>query len=391
MSDALDCRGVCLRYRAGVPVLTDVDLAVAPGEVVALLGPSGSGKTTLLHAVAGFVAPAGGEIRLGGRTVSTARRCTPPERRRVGMVFQSYALWPHLTVLDTVAYPLRRRGVGGAAARTRAHELLAGVGLADLAGRRPAELSGGQQQRVGLARALAAQPDLFLFDEPTAHLDAHLRGVVLAEVAAQRAAAGAAALYATHDAGEALAVADRVAILYGGRLVQVGTPADVYARPAGPAVARLTGPVSVLAAPARAAGPGLVSDGARRTGRADPGTPRLGRPRRRPARPGGGCAVRRPAHRLRAEHARWRPADPGERTAATAGRRHHDVDAAPIVAGRGRYRVRCVVPHMLHLPARREIANARGLRAVVRMGSTLTMPVEPFAALTASRRLTTFS
>ena len=259
MSDALDCRGVCLRYRAGVPVLTDVDLAVAPGEVVALLGPSGSGKTTLLHAVAGFVAPAGGEIRLGGRTVSTARWCTPPERRRVGMVFQSYALWPHLTVLDTVAYPLRRRGVGGAAARTRAHELLAGVGLADLAGRRPAELSGGQQQRVGLARALAAQPDLFLFDEPTAHLDAHLRGVVLAEVAAQRAAAGAAALYATHDAGEALAVADRVAILYGGRLVQVGTPADVYARPAGPAVARLTGPVSVLAAPARAAGPGLVS------------------------------------------------------------------------------------------------------------------------------------
>src|SRR5439155_720788 len=106
------------------PLRTAVELAVAPGEVVALLCQSGSGKTTLLHAVAGFVAPAGGEIRLGGRTVSTARRCTPPERRWVGMVFQSYALWPHLTVLDTVAYPLRRRGVGGAAARTRAHELL---------------------------------------------------------------------------------------------------------------------------------------------------------------------------------------------------------------------------------------------------------------------------
>jgi ABC-type Fe3+/spermidine/putrescine transport system ATPase subunit len=247
MSDAVTCRGVCLRYGT-VPVLTDLDLTVAPGEVVALLGPSGSGKTTLLHAIAGFVAPAGGEIQLGGRTVSTPRRCVPPERRRVGMVFQNYALWPHLTVLDTVAYPLRRRGVASAAARSRARQLLAAVGLTDLAGRRPAELSGGQQQRVGLARALAAQPQVFLFDEPTAHLDAHLRGVVLAEVAGQRAAAGAAALYATHDAGEALAVADRVAVLHGGRLAQVGTPEEVYARPADLTVARLTGPVSVLAA-----------------------------------------------------------------------------------------------------------------------------------------------
>jgi ABC-type Fe3+/spermidine/putrescine transport system ATPase subunit len=253
MTDALACRKVCLRYGA-VPVLTDLDLTVAPGEVVALLGPSGSGKTTLLHAIAGFVAPAGGEIQLGGRTVSTPRRCVPPERRRVGMVFQNYALWPHLTVLDTVAYPMRRRGVGTAAARSRARELLTAVGLDDLAGRRPGELSGGQQQRVGLARALAAQPQVFLFDEPTAHLDAHLRGVVLAEVAGQRAAAGAAALYATHDAGEALAVAGRVAVLHGGRLAQVGTPEEVYARPADLTVARLTGPVSALAAAPVSAG-----------------------------------------------------------------------------------------------------------------------------------------
>jgi ABC-type Fe3+/spermidine/putrescine transport system ATPase subunit len=254
MSAVLACRKLSLGY-GPVPVLADLDLAVAPGEVVALLGPSGSGKTTLLHAVAGFVVPTGGEIRLGDRTVSTPQRCTPPEQRRVGMVFQNYALWPHLTVLDTVGYPLRRRGVPAAAARSRARQLLAAVGLTDLAGRRPAELSGGQQQRVGLARALAAQPQLFLFDEPTAHLDAHLRRLVLAEVADQRAAAGAAALYATHDAGEALAIADRVAVLHGGRLAQVGTPTDVYARPVDLAVARLTGPVSVLSADS---GPVLV-------------------------------------------------------------------------------------------------------------------------------------
>ncbi len=245
MTPTLACLDVRLGY-GGAPVLTAVDLEVAPGEVVAVLGPSGSGKTTLLHAVAGFVAPEAGEIRLAGRTVSTPRRCTPPERRRIGMVFQNYALWPYLTVLDTVAYPMRRRGPARTAARAGALELLAKVGLGDLGGRRPAQLSGGQQQRVGLARALAARPRLFLFDEPTAHLDAYVRAVVLAEVARQRAEAGAAALYGTHDAGEALAIADRIAVLHSGRLVQVGPPTEVYARPADLTVARLTGPASVL-------------------------------------------------------------------------------------------------------------------------------------------------
>jgi ABC-type Fe3+/spermidine/putrescine transport system ATPase subunit len=258
MSAAVDFRGVSLGY-GGHAVLGGVDMTVPAGEVVALLGPSGSGKTTLLDAVAGFIAPSAGEIWLAGRPVSTPRRCVPPERRRVGMVFQNYALWPHLRVVDIVAYPIRRRGVAAVPARLRAMELLARVDITRLAERRPVELSGGEQQRVGLARALAADPEVFLFDEPTAHLDAHLRGVVLAEVARQRAGTGAAALYATHDSAEALAIADRIAVLHSGRLAQVGTPAEVYARPADLIVARLTGPVSVLAAPVRAAGPGSVT------------------------------------------------------------------------------------------------------------------------------------
>ncbi|WP_173081199.1 ATP-binding cassette domain-containing protein [Phytohabitans rumicis] len=243
---ALSCRGLGLGYDGSALILSDVDLDVGAGEVLALLGPSGSGKTTLLHAVAGFVAPRTGELWLGGVLASTPRRCLPPERRRVGVVFQNYALWPHLAVRDIVAYPVRRRGVPAAAARDAAGELLDRMGLSDLADRRPAQLSGGEQQRVGLARALAADPALFLFDEPTAHLDAHLRAIVLAEVARRRAEAGAAAVYATHDAAEALAIAGRVAVLHGGGAAQVGTPDEVYRRPVDRTVARLSGPASVL-------------------------------------------------------------------------------------------------------------------------------------------------
>lgn len=243
---ALSCRALTLAYEAAAPVLSEVDLELVAGGVLALLGSSGSGKSTLLHAVAGFVTPVAGELWLGGVLASTPRRCLPPERRRVGVVFQNYALWPHLPVRDIVAYPMRRRGTPANAARAAALDLLERMGLADLADRRPARLSGGEQQRVGLARALAADPALFLFDEPTAHLDAHLRDVVLAEVARRRAEAGAAAVYATHEAAEALAIADRVAVLRGGRVAQTGTPGDVYRRPVDRTVARLTGPASVL-------------------------------------------------------------------------------------------------------------------------------------------------
>ncbi|MCV0403703.1 MAG: ABC transporter ATP-binding protein [Chloroflexi bacterium] len=241
----LVARGLSLAY-GGTPVVAELDLDVAEGESVALLGPSGSGKTTILSAVAGFIDPMAGELRLRGALVADASRSVPPERRRVGMVFQHYALWPHMTAVETVAYPMLRGGIDRGRARADAAALLERLGLAGLADRRPSELSGGEQQRVGLARAIARDPDLFLFDEPTAHLDTPLRAALQQELVTRRAATGTAALTATHDVAEALAVADRVGLLREGRLVQVGTPAEVYERPVDLWAARLTGPASVI-------------------------------------------------------------------------------------------------------------------------------------------------
>jgi iron(III) transport system ATP-binding protein len=260
--DALELRGLSVAYH-GTLALDSVDLRVAAGEMLALLGPSGSGKSTLLHAVAGFHAPIAGEIRLGGEQVASPGGGMPPERRGVAMVFQNYALWPHLTALDTVAYPARRRGAPRDEARREAMTILERLQVAHLAHRRPAELSGGEQQRVGLGRALARRALLYLFDEPTAHLDTHVRAVFLEELLSRRRETGAAAVYATHDAEEALGVADRVALLAGGRLVQVGTPEEVYHRPVDLWAARLTGAGSVLTGPA---GPLLVRPGWARLG-----------------------------------------------------------------------------------------------------------------------------
>jgi iron(III) transport system ATP-binding protein len=233
----------------GTIALRGVTLSVRPGEVLGLLGPSGSGKSTLLHAVAGFLEPRAGAVRIGGTTVAGNGRPVPPERRDVAVVFQNYALWPHLSALETVAYPVRRRGVGRSQARAEARTILERLRIAHLADRRPAELSGGEQQRVGLARALARRPSVYLFDEPTAHLDTHVRGVFLEELVARQHDSGAAAVYATHDAEEALALADRVALLHEGRLLQVGTPQQVYEEPVDLFAARLTGPASVIDAP----------------------------------------------------------------------------------------------------------------------------------------------
>ncbi|MBA2717353.1 MAG: ABC transporter ATP-binding protein [Propionibacteriales bacterium] len=246
-ADVLEVRHLTVEYD-GVAAVDDVCLAVGRGEVLALLGPSGSGKSTLLHTVAGFLAPTRGEIWLKGHRVATSQRAEPPERRDVAVVFQSYALWPHLSALDTVAYPIRRRGVGRRTARVEALDILDRLRIAHLADRRPAELSGGEQQRVGLARALARQASLYLFDEPTAHLDTQVRGVFLDELVVRREASGAGGLYATHDAEEALGLADRVALLNSGRLVQLGTPQQVYAEPIDLWAAQLTGPASVLTA-----------------------------------------------------------------------------------------------------------------------------------------------
>ncbi len=255
LADALQVRGLSVSYAGAPPALSDVHLSVASGEMLALLGPSGSGKSTLLHTVAGFHGPSTGEIWLGGRQVASTDGGEPPERRGVAMVFQNYALWPHLTALDTVAYPMRRRGVRREPARREAREILERLQIGDLAARRPSELSGGEQQRVGLGRALAGEPELYLFDEPTAHLDTHVRGVFLEELLARLRDTGASALYATHNAEEALGVADRVALLTAGRVLQVGTPEEVYRRPVDVWAARLTGPASVLDGPD---GPALV-------------------------------------------------------------------------------------------------------------------------------------
>ena len=254
MPDALNVRGLTVAY-GPTTVLDAVNLSVGEGEVLALLGPSGSGKSTLLNAIAGFISIRSGEITLGTRLVATPNRADPPERREVAFVFQDYGLWPHLTALDTVAYPLRRRGVRKEAARAQAQQILDRLGIGTLADRKPAQLSGGEQQRVGLGRALARQAVLYLFDEPTAHLDAHLRDVFLSEIAARRRETGAAAIYATHDAAEALGLADRVALLVEGRVIQVGTPQQLYTEPVSAAAARLTGPVSILSG---GAGPVLV-------------------------------------------------------------------------------------------------------------------------------------
>ncbi len=221
----------------GNTILDQLSLAIAPGEFMVLLGPSGCGKTTLLRAIAGFQRPDAGEIRIGDRLVSGPGRFVPAERRGLGFVFQSYALWPHMTVSENVGFGLHRhpdRAMRVAAA-------LRAVGLEDFGDRRPATLSGGQRQRVALARCLAKAPGLILMDEPLANLDPALRGAVQTELAAVRRDTGATILYVTHDRAEALALADRIALIGEGRVLQCDSPAALYERPATPDVARLLG------------------------------------------------------------------------------------------------------------------------------------------------------
>jgi iron(III) transport system ATP-binding protein len=223
------------------PALKGVSLDVAPGTFLVLLGPSGSGKTTLLRCLAGIERIDAGTIAIGARTVTDGRSHVPPEQRDLSMVFQDYALWPHLTVLDNVAFALRRRHLPKAECRSRAAVMLERVGLADFARRYPNELSGGQQQRVALARALIADTGLILCDEPLSNLDADLRERMRVEISSLVRDAGATTVYITHDQAEAFALADQIGVLEEGVLVQAGTPEDVYNHPATPFVARFTG------------------------------------------------------------------------------------------------------------------------------------------------------
>ncbi len=209
-----------VRAPGGRAVLRGVDLAVAPGERVALLGPSGAGKTTLLRLVAGFDAPDAGAVELRGRVVARdGRVVVPPERRDLGMVFQDLALWPHMTVLGNLLFVLRARRVPRREREARAREMLALVGLADRADAKPGELSGGEQQRVALARALVARPSLLLLDEPLASLDPGLRERLRGEIVRLHGEMGFALLHVTHDAAEAEALADRLLVLAEGHLV----------------------------------------------------------------------------------------------------------------------------------------------------------------------------
>ncbi|WP_102125243.1 ABC transporter ATP-binding protein [Deinococcus planocerae] len=220
----------------------DLSLTVGVGETVALLGPSGCGKSTALRCVAGLERPDAGRVEVGGRDVTNL----PPEARHVGLVFQDYALFPHLTVLGNVAYGPRMRGAGRAEAEGRAREALALVGLEDLAGRRITELSGGQAQRVALARAVATGSPLLLLDEPLSNLDEQLRARLRSDLRDLFRRLRAGVLLVTHDQREALAVADRVAVMRAGRLVQVGAAPEVFARPATAWVAAFLGHANVL-------------------------------------------------------------------------------------------------------------------------------------------------
>ena len=232
--------GAGKRYGA-VRALAGVDLDVEAGRFLVLLGPSGSGKTTLVRALAGIERLDEGEIRIGDRVVSGARKHVPPEQRDLAMVFQDYALWPHLTALGNVGYALRRRKLAADQARARSLEALERVGLAGLAERYPHELSGGQQQRVALARAIVARPGLLLFDEPLSNLDTDLRERLRVEISTLTRESGATAVYITHDQAEAFALADTIGVLDQGRLVQLADPETLYLKPATPFVARFTG------------------------------------------------------------------------------------------------------------------------------------------------------
>ena len=223
-----------IRKRFGdVEAIRDLSLTFPEGKVTVLLGPSGCGKTTTLRAIAGLETLDAGRVMFGNRVVfdAAAGIHLPPEDRNIGMVFQSYAVWPHLTVRENVAYPLRIRKRSAAMIRTRVDEALAITGLAELADRNATRLSGGQQQRVALARAVVAEPEVLLLDEPLSNLDARLRDTTRRELARLQAQVGATFIYVTHDQMEALALGDYIGVMNEGRVVQIGTPKEVYERP----------------------------------------------------------------------------------------------------------------------------------------------------------------
>ena len=238
-------RGLTKRF-GGAVALDNVSLEIAHGQLVCLLGPSGCGKTTALRLVAGFIEPTAGEIAIGDRVVSSPKRTLPPERRNVSMVFQSYALWPHMTVAENVAYGLTLRKIDREVVRQKVDAILATTKLSNLAARYPGELSGGQQQRVALARALVVEPETLLLDEPLSNLDANLREEMRFEVRRLHDEYRYTTVYVTHDQSEAMTTADLIAVMNHGRVEQLGSPEDIYERPRSEFVARFIGSSNVV-------------------------------------------------------------------------------------------------------------------------------------------------
>jgi len=247
---SVDLRGLTKRYGA-VAAVDDVSLRIDHGQLVCLLGPSGCGKTTTLRLIAGFLEPSEGEIHVGDRLVSSKARTLPPEQRNMSMIFQSYALWPHMTVAENIIYGLKLRKMDRDSIAKKLAAILATTKLEPLAQRYPGELSGGQQQRVALARALIVEPETLLLDEPLSNLDANLREEMRFEIRRLHDEYRYTTVYVTHDQSEAMTTADLIAVMNGGKVDQLGTPEDIYARPQSEFVARFIGASNVLKGTAR--------------------------------------------------------------------------------------------------------------------------------------------
>jgi iron(III) transport system ATP-binding protein len=242
---SVELRGLTKRY-GGLAVVDNVSQHIGHGSLVCLLGPSGCGKTTTLRLLAGFLEPSDGEIHVGDRLVSSKARTLPPEQRKMSMIFQSYALWPHMTVWDNVAFGLVERKVDRATLKARVGAALELVGLQDYGARRPSQLSGGQQQRVALARTVVIEPKVLLLDEPLSNLDKTLRVQMRQELLALQRRLGITTLFVTHDQEEAMTTADRMAVLDQGVVQQVGAPAALYDEPVNAFVAQFVGTMNLL-------------------------------------------------------------------------------------------------------------------------------------------------